>query len=423
MRIVFVLHQFYPEFSGGTERVVLNLARGMQRAGHHVHVLACTMREPAQRKGSTKNALGSAFHEVYQGIPVTLIPRSQLPAAGDIGFEVAPVMVDQVRDWIRAQRFDLMHVFHAMRMSSALLAAQQCGLPYVATLTDFFTGCYRINAINAQGEPCASPQKGHACERDCLVPPWTAQALRQRYEQAQALLHGAAERVVPSEYVAAFFRNAFPEMHWRVIPHGIDFLALASKGTAIPSLATLPAHAGGRITLGYLGSIVLQKGIHILLKAMARVPSDRLRLRIAGGFYGDPVYQEDIRKMIKADPRIEWVGQIAPADVASELRRMDLLCLPSIVPESFSLSLHEAAVLGVPAMVSSLGAPRERIEKHGGGRVVTAGDVGAWAQALEHLLEESDALRSWRSSIQLPYRVEEEVFFYESLYRQLVVPA
>ena len=420
MRILFVLHQFYPEFSGGTERVVLNLARCAQRAGHYVHVLACTMRESPASQRKASGALGGAYHEVYQGLPVTLIPRSQLPASGDLGFDVAPAMVEQVRDWMRAERFELVHVFHAMRMSSALMAAQQCGLPYVVTLTDFFVGCYRINAINAKNMPCAGPEEGRACGRDCLVSPWSELALLQRHQLAKALLQGASECVVPSEYVADFFRAAFPDCHWRVIPHGIDFLSLAAPGvdTSVPQ-----ASAEGIVTLGYLGSIVPQKGLHVLLRALSCVPSSRLRLRVVGGFYGDPVYGEDIRKMIASDPRVEWVGQVEPAEVAGILKSMDLLCLPSIVPESFSLVLHEAAVLGLPALVSDLGAPRARLEAHGGGQVVAAGNVQAWARALAAIVDASDTIQGWRSGIRLPYRVEEEAFFYESLYRQLVTLA
>lgn len=137
MRIVFVLHQFYPEFSGGTEHVALNLARCLQRSGHYVHVLACTMHTiPSKRRlWITKDI--EMIHEVYHGIPITLMPRKYLPAMGDMGFDVAPAIVDKLRDWMRAQRFDLMHLFHVMRMSSAVLAAQQCGLPYVTTVTDF----------------------------------------------------------------------------------------------------------------------------------------------------------------------------------------------------------------------------------------------------------------------------------------------
>lgn len=425
MRIVFVLHQFYPEFSGGTERVTLNLARCAQRAGHYVHILACTLREPVpgKPKSSTDGRLSGAFHHTHQGIPVTLIPRALLPASGDLGFDVAPVMVDQIRDWMRAERFELVHTVHSMRMSSGLLAAQQCGLPSVMTLTDFFVGCYRINAINAHGIPCQGPDEGRTCGQDCLVPAWTAPALLQRHEQARQLLRSAAQRVAPSEYVAGFFRAAFPELPFRVIPHGIDFLNLA---TALPNPATPTPSTHDTVNLAYVGSIVPQKGLHVLLQALARVPSSRLRLRIIGGFYGDPIYQSDVRKLIAADPRVEWVGEVEAAEVARELARADLLCLPSTVPESFSLVLHEAAVLGVPALVTDLGAPKARLQEQGSGRVVAAGDVTAWAQALADVADSTNGpalLKTWRTRIRLPYRMEEEAFLYESLYRQLVTLA
>ncbi len=417
MRIVFVLHQFYPEFSGGTERVVFNLARSVQRAGHYVHVLACTMRARA------RTAQGVAIHEVYRGIPVTLVPREHLPAEGDIGFDVAPLVVDELRDWMRAQRFDLMHVFHTMRMASAVLAAQQCGLPYVTTLTDFFTGCYRINAIKASGDACADAEQGHACARDCLVPPWTDSSLEQRHQHARAFLQAAGERVVPSEYVARYFRRTFPDLDWRVVPHGVDFLGLlpiAQAASTTPVAA--PPDGVGIVTLGYLGAIIPQKGLRVLLQALARVDAPHLQLRIVGDFSGDPVHQAEIERLIAADPRVQWVGPVAPADVAAELERFDMLCLPSTVPETFSLALHEAATLRIPALVSDLGAPPERIHAQGGGKVVAAGDVVAWAQALGELAADPTQLRTWRSQIRMPYRMEEEAFFYESLYRQLVAP-
>eukprot|EP01034_Spumella_vulgaris_P025529 gene25529-31999_t len=235
-----------------------------------------------------------------------------------------------------------------------------------------------------------------------------------------ALLQGAVERVVPSEYVAEFFRAAFPGLSLRVIPHGVDFLALMGAGQGHASTDDRQ-EPDAPITLGYLGSIVLQKGLHVLLQALQRVPSSRLRLRVAGGFYGDPVHQQEIRNLIAADTRVEWLGQVQPGEVAAVLGGIDLLCLPSIVPESFSLVLHEAAALGVPSLVSDLGAPRAKIEAHGGGRSVAAGDVNAWAQALTEIVEAPDTLGSWRSGMRLPYRVEEEAFFYESLYRQAVV--
>ena len=39
MRILFVVHQFFPKHYTGTERLVLNLSKQMQRIGHYVKVL------------------------------------------------------------------------------------------------------------------------------------------------------------------------------------------------------------------------------------------------------------------------------------------------------------------------------------------------------------------------------------------------
>jgi len=90
------------------------------------------------------------------------------------------------------------------------------------------------------------------------------------------------------------------------------------------------------------------------------------------------------------------------------------------VPESFSLVLNEAAAAGVPALVSDLGAPAERVSASESGMVLHAGDVNAWAKALAEVVARPEIINSWRERIPLPLRIEEEAFFYETLYRRIV---
>ena len=79
----------------------------------------------------------------------------------------------------------------------------------------------------------------------------------------------------------------------------------------------------------------------------------------------------------------------------------------------------KTAAVGVPSLVSDLGAPAERIRRDGGGHVVTAGDVDAWTQAIQALLNNPSLLEQWCKEIVLPLRLEEEGFLYESFYRQM----
>ncbi|WP_270174895.1 MULTISPECIES: glycosyltransferase [unclassified Diaphorobacter] len=414
MRILFVLHQFYPEFAGGTERVTLNLARSAQRAGHHVQVLACNVNSNLEL-GRPSPALRGAREYVHHGVPVFLLPRSALPATGDFSFEVSSLAVTTLAAWMRQSQFDIAHVLHSMRMASAILAAQQVGLPYVITLTDFFTACFRFNLVNLQSKLCSGPEGGARCVRDCMTSPWTEKSFRVRYEQALSFLTAAGERVVPSEYVGKQLQSSFPGLDFRVVPHGIDLLAF-KPDVKVP---VTPGGGESAITFGYLGSIVKAKGLDTLLKAFRRVSGSGLRLRVVGGFYGDTGYHQEIRKLAEADERVELVGQVHPDAVPHELALFDVLCLPSRVPETFSLSVSEAAVAGVPALVSDLGAPAERVRKVGGGRVLPVDDVDAWASAMTDVVRSPTQLCAWQRMLPLPLRVEEEAFFYESLYRRL----
>lgn len=414
MRILIVLHQFYPEFSGGTERVSLNLAKAAQRAGHFVEILACSV-NPDTAVGFASAQLAGARETVYQGVPLTLLPRAMMPASADFSLDADLTLVEKIAGWIKEKRFDICHVTHVMRMSSAVLAVQRCGLPFVLTLTDFFLACPRINLVDLDNRICEGPELGRKCGKRCLTAPWSRDSLVGRFEHARALLSSASFRVAPSEFVADRYREAFPECEFRVIPHGIDLLALTLSQVADSG----EDGAIRKLRLGYVGGIIPQKGLDVLLRALALVPSNDVELKVVGGFHGASAFHRDVLALGKADSRVEFLGHLDPTRVCEEMQRFDLLCLPSLVPETFSLALHEASALGVPALVSDLGAPGTHVAHHGGGRALAFGDVDVWARAISHAIESRDQLDDWKARLPLPLRVEEEGFYYDSLYRAL----
>lgn len=415
MRILFVLHQFFPEFSGGTERVALNMARMAQHAGHHVQVLASTVNvEKSGGHASDKTPQG-CLELVYQGLPVMLIPTNLLPATSDISMDASDEVVSSLVDWIATKRFDVAHVLHTMRMGSALLALQRCEVPFVLSLTDFFLPCARINLITMRNKPCDGPDGGRRCQHDCPTVPWTSEAYVGRFEQAQSILKSAGARIAPSEYVAGRYRGVFPDIDFQVIPHGVDLLAMTAESE--PFLA--PLQPINELHIVYVGTIIPQKGLDVLLRALALIPNARVRLKVIGGFFGEPDYHEEINRLASADDRVDLVGSMEGRQVFQALRRAMVLCLPSVVPESFSLVLHESAAAGIPALVSDLGAPAELMRIHGCGRTVEAGNPQAWATAIQELVDEPEVLNRWKDNLFLPLRIEEEAFFLESVYQRL----
>ncbi len=411
MRILYLVHQFFPEFGSGTERVTLNLARAMQRAGHHVQVLGCAV-TPGHLPPARACAIDSAEQGLVEGVAVTMLAHARLPARADTGFDVDEALTAQVEAWLRSERFDLVHVMHSMRMGSAIAAATRTGLPLLLTLTDFFPACVRINLIDLEGQDCAGPEQGTACARKCLGPAWSTPALQARYQHARSILEQADARVVPSAFVEGRFDAAFPGLDWTRIAHGVDLVALMRGPAAVAKPADAPRH------LGFIGSLIPPKGAHLLLQALAQQPTLPVRLSIAGGFHGDAQYEASVRAIAAADPRVQLLGRCSAEQVAALLKQLDLLCLPSLVPETYSLVLHEAAALGVPAMVSARGAPGDAVAASGGGVVVAKDTPAAWAQALRAWATDAAAARTMARRVPLPPRVEEEAFFYEALYKR-----
>lgn len=105
-------------------------------------------------------------------------------------------------------------------------------------------------------------------------------------------------------------------------------------------------------------------------------------------------------------------------EVPSVLSGFDVLCVPSQVPETFSLVLHEAFAAGLPAIVSDLGHIAEVVRANGCGLVATATSIPAWSDAIESVAANRNQLRLWQTKIPCPLRIEEEAFFYDQIYRR-----
>jgi len=118
---------------------------------------------------------------------------------------------------------------------------------------------------------------------------------------------------------------------------------------------------GPRRAIAYAGSLKRHKGAH-LLPDLARRPGNA-GIHVFGG--GD----EELLRAIRRVPNITVHGYYRGNTLPSQLARfgIGLVVLPSIWPESYSLVLSEAWIAGAAVAAFDLGAPAERIRRHGGG--------------------------------------------------------
>lgn len=403
MRILFVVHQFLPECATGTETAIFNVAKASQRAGHRVAVLTCALGEPS--RWTVAPADGLWFASV-RGIPVHAIPRTMitdpdaLRTAGDVG------AAGLVRAFLAENRFDVVHVGHAMRMGPAIEAVRDADLPYVVSLTDFFPLCHAVNLMRRDGTACDGPRGGRACAVHCA----SGAEPRARFERFRRLLSDAGARIVCSDFARRHYVRSFPGLGFETIPRGIDGLR------ACASLAGRKPGTGLRF--GFLGTVSAMKGAGMLAEAFAAAGIPGASLEIVGPVDADPATVSTVAAVAGRSPAVLLRGPVAPDEVFAVLARFDVLCLPSQVPETFSQVLHQAFACGVPALVSDLGAPAEIVARNRCGWFVPHADAAAWTQAFRRLATDPGALDRARSAVPLPMRVEEEAFFLEHVYRR-----
>jgi glycosyltransferase involved in cell wall biosynthesis len=147
------------------------------------------------------------------------------------------------------------------------------------------------------------------------------------------------------------------------------------------------------LVIGYVGRLVEEKGVQVLLKAVAaleqRADLPYWKLILVGA--GD--YQLELERMakeLKLEGRVKFLGTMPHARVADYLNCLDLLVLPSLTTprwkEQFGRIIIEALACGVPVVGSDSGEIPYLLKATGGGLVTPEGGVSELCEALAQLL-------------------------------------
>lgn len=137
-------------------------------------------------------------------------------------------------------------------------------------------------------------------------------------------------------------------------------------------------------TVVFVGRHEPRKGLRTLIEAMAHLPPE-VRLWVAG----EGSQTAELQERTAGDHRVEWLGRIDDAEVASRMRGADVVCAPSLHGESFGVVLLEGMAASTPVVASDLPGYRNVAVPERHALLVPPGDPGALAQALRRVLEDA----------------------------------
>ncbi len=408
MKVVFLVHQFFPEFQAGTEKFVFNMAYMAQKNGNKVKVITYSLGDVSSFPYRSGGILYKEFH--YQGVPVLAWRYEKEP--GDLHYVIDPnVDLNFAHEILQQEKPDLIHAGHLMRVYPFILAARQLNIPYVLTITDFHLLCPKIILAPTPNTLCLGPEKGKSCSTLCSELP--VPFIEDRLKLTTRIIRNASAIVAPSQFVAGIFEHEIDGIKVQINHHGIRQNNIHARGRIYK--------AEDSVRFGFIGNLAIHKGVHVLINAFKELSVNRASLSIYGS--GEKAFVDKLQELAD-DDRISFKGSFTSEYLSEVLEQIDVLVAPSICYETYSFVVHEALASEIPVITSNLGGMAEQIEVGVNGFTFQAGDYHDLKIQMEQIVEDPTLLNKMRENIRIKTfvpKIEQEAYIYNRLYQTVIL--
>jgi len=456
MRILFVAHYYLPHHQAGTELYTRGLVREFKRQGHQVSVFAS---EDQSRPGLALKT------DEDEGVKVFRLDHSE-PFDFKSGYlrpefdEIFGKILDELKP-------DLVHFQHLLRLSVGFVSeAYQRKIPAVLTLADYWLICPAIIMLKPEDRVCPGPDFAGACahcphsfsafypgeasaERAGIyqlaeaglglahkwkrkLPPnwvdWLREKfgkkaeleqrlglLRERWSEMRKMTDQLSLLIAPSKFLSEMMIKSGMAPKEKIIYSDYGFGTERFQQDRSPFLVPRSS-----LTLGFIGTLVRHKGVHLLLQALRMIPAQNLELKIFGEEKDFPGYVRMLKKIAGKDKRIKWMGRIENDLIPEALSQIDVLIVPSLWYENSPLTIHEAFLAKVPVIASNLGGMAELVQEGRGGILFEPNNFADLSEKIQGLLKNPDRLTSLKSSIPQVKSINQNYQELLEIYRKFV---
>ena len=260
--------------------------------------------------------------------------------------------------------------------------------------------------------------------------------MHKRYATSYGVLDRICERLLHRVILVskATRWNFAPTAKQTLIYNGVDLDAFQASPEEVQDLRAelLPDASNASIVAGVVTRITPEKGIHFLVRAIAALKGLSLmtgtdiKLLIVGG----PYFQKDIDYMnalkqevadLGVEDSIIFTGFLSDTRVVTSL--LDIVLVPSIIPEACPRTIIEAMAVGKPVIATPLGGSKELVTPDTG-ILVPPEDASAIADAIAILTTDRERLRALgkasRNRAEQLFSSEKNTALTEAVYAELL---
>ncbi len=450
-KILLLVHQFLPDFYGGTEILTLSTAKELKQRGYEVIIFTgLTFSKSINEKDRFDSY-------VYEGISVQRFNHTYEPMGRQTNISELEYnnlfFADYFRNFLKTWKPDIVHIFHLHRLSASMLdVCVELGVPVVYSATDFWMICPLCQLLLPDNSLCAGPKKKAVnCIRHKVnisgsseikkikflmqfIPDWLlfllVTAIRKgiftKYRVAPLAL-GLSERpdffrkrmnyinmvFTPTRFMKKMLiRNGLEQQRVRYLPFGIDMKNM----TFDPSRGK-----NEYLRIGFIGTISEHKGVHLLVKAVKSLGTGiKVDLKIYGTPDHFPDYYKYLYNLSLDDERIKFCGTFPNDQIEKIFSELDVLVVPSIWYENTPLVIYSAQAAGCPVIGTNLDGISEVIEHEVNGLLFKKGDIRGLAKSILRLVNDRKLLLKLSNNSKKPKSISEYVSEFEYWYKEIL---
>lgn len=314
-------------------------------------------------------------------------------------------------DLLKSLNPSLVHIHHLMFFPPAFIdALTHWGGPKVFTVHDYHALCPSFTLINDQKGYCGVPEQRECdrCAKQLFGTGYdTPYQQRMRY---QHLIDSVDRVIAPSQAALTVFRKGIviPDYKAHVLPHPMP----RTKRTGATHSRPTPSDGTEELVVGFIGNKAIQKGSDIIRGIISRCAGDPIRFVAIGNLTGST---KDRGKVVST-------GLYQREDVVKLIQshHVDVMVIASPWPETYSYTLTETWMAGVPAIVGPLGAPAERVAATGAGLVMPDYRIDSFADALQSLAQNRALLSPLRNAAASCVPTHESFDAHQKIYSNLI---
>ncbi|MGN0145266.1 MAG: glycosyltransferase [Clostridium sp.] len=265
---------------------------------------------------------------------------------------------NKIGDILDYFNIDLVHIHHLKTHTFDIVdVAKEKSIPVYLTIHDFYLACPCVNLLYKGKQYCKGIRSKEVCQK-CIKSyfGYNSDFISSWNDEVMSMINKVDKIFVPSESTKRIFEEYYTDIYGKVnfniqvIEHGID---------KCKEQYNIDTADSDKFKIAFIGGLSMNKGSGIIHDLIKNNKNKNIEWHLFGNI-GDQRLNLLNRSDLIKHGRYERdeIGKLLIND------SINLVCIISIWPETYSYTLSEAIAAGIPVMVTDIGALGERVKKY-----------------------------------------------------------